>query len=151
MKRITFLICACLTIIFTGCLPTLYPLYKDSDLIFKQELVGDWMDKHSLWSFSKDKGNSYKLSYKDCNDPINTPEDYSTCTMADFDLHLLQLGEGYFIDFYPRNFLCSENKFFNMHIRPMHTFSKLEISENELKIYMLDVSWFEKLIKQNAC
>jgi hypothetical protein len=49
---------ACLSILaafLAGCIPSLHPLYEDSDLVYKPALEGKWINQDStyIWSFSR--------------------------------------------------------------------------------------------------
>jgi hypothetical protein len=138
-KSIAF--AAAASLVFSGCLLTSFnPFYKEENLEANNLLPGEWINKNSLLTFSQlEKG--YLLNYKDCKDPYNAPNDYSTCTMADFTVHLMKLGGNYYMDFYPRNFVNSDNLFLNLHIRPTHSLAKVKIEKDQLEFRLVSFNW----------
>lgn len=130
-----------LAIFFNGCLITsFHPFYKPTDLVQDNLLPGDWINKNSLLTFSRlEEG--YLLNYRDCEDPYTAPNDYSTCTMADFTVRLMKLGDDYYMDFFPKSFMNSDNLFLNLHVKPTHSLAKVTITKERLEFRMLSYGW----------
>ncbi|MDZ4846043.1 MAG: hypothetical protein SH857_10895 [Chitinophagales bacterium] len=126
---------------FSGCLVTsFHPFYKPADLVKDNLLPGDWINKNSLLTFSQlEEG--YLLNYRDCEDPHNAPNDYSTCTMADFTVRLMKLGESYYMDFFPKSYMNSDNLFLNLHVKSTHSLAKVTITKGQLEFRMLSYAW----------
>lgn len=131
-------------LLVSGCMVTSFnPLYEEKDLITNDNLIGEWVGKRALLTFERGDRSSYQANYKDCEDPNNAPQDYSSCTVADFTVHLLKLGNEYYIDMYPRKYMNSDNLFLNLHIRPTHSFAKVVIANDSLQIFQFDYSWMD--------
>ena len=138
------------SIFLNGCLTTSFnPLFKKSDLVTKEELVGKWIGKNTLLTFEKQNESSYLLNYKSCEDPYNAPNDYSSCTVADFTAYLMKLGDDYFLDFLPKAYLSTENVFLKLHIRATHSFAKVVIEKETLKVFFIDYEWVADYIEKN--
>jgi hypothetical protein len=140
MKKI--IIIPALTAFFlSGCLITsFHPFYKPDDVTSNNLLLGEWINKNSLLTFSQLEG-AYFLNYKDCEDPYNAPNDFSSCTMADFTVHLMKLGNNFYMDFYPRNYMNTDNLFLNLHVKPTHSLAKVSIEKDQIEFRMLNYSW----------
>jgi hypothetical protein len=124
--------------ILTGCIPSLNPLYTEKDLIFKSELLGTWTEAKSKesWTFDKRNEKEYKLTHSMNNNN------------ATFRVHLVKIGESLFFDLYPED-LKSDNYLYQMHLYPVHTFSKIKITNHQLTIEMFDPLWLEEGIETN--
>lgn len=148
MKKIVF-VSTLAAFFFSGCLITSFnPFYKPTDLVSDNLLLGEWMNKNSLLTFSQlEEG--YLLNYKDCEDPKNAPQNYSSCTMADFTARLMKLGDSYYLDFYPRTYMNSDNLFLNFHVKPVHSLAKISISKDQLEFRMLNYSWLMNYLEAN--
>ncbi len=128
---------------------TLNPIYTSKDLVFNTQILGDWIGGKIIWTFIKDDNNSYSLSYKECDDPINNPEEYSSCTLAEFKTHLVELNDEYYMNFLPTNFMNTENTFIRTHIKSMNSFVKVEVDEEMLRVSLFNTQWFESYIEEN--
>lgn len=145
MKK--FIALSLTALIISGCLVTSFnPLYEEKDLTTNENLAGEWIGKRALLRFERQEKFAYSVNYKDCEDPFNAPENYSSCTMADFTVHLLKLGNEYYFDMYPRKYMNSDNLFLNLHIRPTHSFAKVVISQDSLQIFQFDYSWMDNYL-----
>ncbi|MEQ6120748.1 hypothetical protein [Reichenbachiella sp. MALMAid0571] len=132
--------------LLSGCaLPSINPIYYQSDVLFEDRLIGQWDGVQSIWTFEKGSNNSYLLTYWEGENL----QDYSSCTFAEFEVHLLKLDNDYFIDFYPDNFMNSENLFLQFHIRRTHSFARITFKdENNLSIQFPDYMWFADLLEE---
>ncbi len=134
----------------TACVTTtLHPIYERNQLIQLSEFEGEWISTRSVWTIKKDMGNSYKLSYKECDDPINEPRQYSSCTIADFKVHLIKLGDDYYADFRPTEYLNSENQFLQYHIRSLHSFARINANKERLQFEFMDNQWLFDYLSTN--
>ncbi len=132
-----------------GCIiPSFQPIYNDNDLLFDNELVGSWVGARSIWTFEKGMDQSYNLTYKECDDPINNPSNYSSCTMAEFRVHLIKLDNDYYVDFLPINYTNTENLFLLFHVKALHSFAKITFNKENLDISFLDYIWTKNLLKE---
>ena len=176
MKVKNVVLCLALFIVlFQSCIPSLHPLYTKDKLIMKKEISGIWIDKSSndfdnlsfssqgvpilkdsskdipeVWILEEGKNKSYKLVYFETN---GVP--------AIFDAHLIQLGRGYFLNFYPRLATKEEiekypklkeekiNNFKAFHYYPVNTFAKVTFEKDQMSIALFDGEFIEDLLDQN--
>lgn len=135
-KKFTVLLLICL--LQVGCLvPSINPLYKTSDLVFDDNLVGTWVDPEegeSLWTFKKSGPLRYTL-YITENDDISS-----------FETHLLRIKDYYFIDIFPVE-PQNSNDFYNSHLIPTHTFYKVSLKNDRIYASELNYSWFTEQAK----
>lgn len=137
-----------------GCIPSIYPLYSEDKLIFDELLIGEWHEDgnvssetsgqpaYPLWRFERgdEAGTFYTL--------LHTGEEGKTSSYA---VHLVELGDQAYFDFYPegdQNGVKDLDDFLQIHLFPVHTFAKVEISAERVAFYMFDTDWLSKLIEQ---
>ncbi len=123
-----------------GCLvPSLHPLYNESDKLVIPELAGDWTteDGDALWLFQTEPDSSYALAYVESNDT------------SWFVAHLLSLGNDLFMDMYPdpSDVLSDAYK---EHLIGAHTFSRIELDSNGLTISVLDSDWLRGQVESGS-
>jgi hypothetical protein len=148
-KSILILITA-LFVFMAGCIAvTLNPIYHQEDLVLNDQVLGEWVGARSIWSFTKDGDLSYHLSYKECSEPISNPSNYSSCTLADFKVRFVKINGHYFADFHPINYSNTDNQLLLFHIRALHSFAKMQLLENKLKVAFLDYQWMERQLESN--
>ncbi len=152
MKIRTVLFILGLTGIVVSCIPSLYPLYRDKDLLIDnkleglyetgeneywkirrldpdfEKLIGDWKQYNS--------GYTYKLSVREDD------------KMEEFALHLLDLGNDLYLDFFPVDYEIRHG-FLDMHLVPAHIFAKVELTDQALILHFFDMEWLEELIESN--
>jgi hypothetical protein len=149
MKIRTVLFILGLTGIVVSCIPSLYPLYRDKDLIIDNRLEGlyetgedeYWKIRQLDPDFEKLKGDwkqyssgyTYRLSVKE--------ED----NMEEFALHILKLGEDLYLDFFPVDYEIRHG-FLDMHLVPAHIFAKAELTDQAIILHFFDMEWLEDLI-----
>ncbi len=152
MKTVKVLLSVALFIFISGCVVySFYPLYTEKDLFPNTLLLGKWLDGDGTeWYF--------EYAYKGEKVPENTDSTSYVLTQkyegeelqdsSEFSVHVIKLGENYFLDFYLEKF---DDNFFlkNFHIIPVHTFAKLKVEENKLEIQWFDQEWLEDLLKKN--
>jgi hypothetical protein len=131
LKTSTYLM---LVILTSGCIPSLYPLYTDNDVIFNPALVGIWTSKDQTksWNFQKSSDNSYKLIYTENQD--------SDVLQA----HLVKLGGHLFLDTYPDELRGDHTGFYKGHFVPAHQFFKVELNGDTLKLAYLNFDYLSK-------
>jgi hypothetical protein len=127
------IIAACIA----GCVPSLYPLYTDSDLIQNPNLVGNWVnhDSSETWEFSLgDDRISYNLIYTETekNDTKH------------FRAYLLELDSITYLDTYPLEEI--NNDFYRLHVIPAHVFGKIEIERDSLSLSLFNTDWLRDMI-----
>jgi hypothetical protein len=151
MKIRTAMIILGLTGIVGSCIPSLYPLYRQKDLLRDERLEGLYeTDEDDYWKirrldpdFEKGKGDwrQYNSGY---TYKLNVREDDE---MEEFALHLLRLGGDLYLDFFPVDYDI-RHSFLDMHLVPTHIFAKVELTERAMIIHFFDIEWLEDLIEE---
>jgi hypothetical protein len=152
MKIRTVLYILGLTGIVVSCIPSLYPLYRDKDLLIDYKLEGLYeTGENEYWKIRRldpdfeklsgdwkqySSGYTYKLSVRE--------ED----KLEEFALHLLALGDELYLDFFPVDYDIRHG-FLDMHLVPAHIFAKAELTEEALILHFIDIEWLEELIESN--
>lgn len=141
-----------LTGIAVSCIPSLYPLYRDKDLLIDNKLEGFYeTGKNEYWKirrldpdFEKLSGDwkRYKSGY---TYKLSVREDDK---LEEFALHLLELGDDLYLDFFPVNYDI-RHSFLDMHLVPAHIFAKAELTDQSLILHFFDIEWLEELIESN--
>ena len=113
----------------TACVPSLYPLYTDDDVVFDPAVVGTWIDDDdATWTLEeRSSGHGYRLTIVE--------EDVS----MDFAARLVRLGEYRFLDIYPED--DSRDDFLGSHFVAAHTFWKLSIEDETMRLVGLNPDW----------
>lgn len=144
MKRITQFFGLLIALLFiTGCLVrSINPLYTEKNLIFDENLLGEWKAEGEVWKFSK-QDNGYLLTHID-----------KEGKKAEFEVHLLKLGKYRFLDIYLKEFDEDLGKKLNgfglLHLIPVHSFMQVEaIEKDEVKLRFFSLDWLKKTVKQN--
>ena len=161
MKVKTIIILGILSMLVSSCILTsLFPLYKVSDLIRDDRIVGSWLtdeedDPSYYWTFewvdtaktgstwpgpdlwtNYKTGNTYKLIAKE--DSME----------QEFVAHLFKLDGTTYIDFYPVD-IELEHGFLGWHMVPVHNFCEIKIMADNLIFRWFDPDFFADLIEQN--
>ncbi|MCE5248686.1 hypothetical protein LLG96_00550 [bacterium] len=141
-RQKAFLAIAVLALAFFsgGCLVTsLNPLYTDKDIVYEESLVGSWRsdsDKET-WMFEKEGKNAYTLFIFDKE------------TSGKFEVKLIRLGGWLFIDMFPAE-PENVNLYYYLHTIPTHSFIKVSIEDNTLKLAFMELEWFQERIKNGT-
>ena len=134
----------------SGCIITSFnPFYTKSDLIVNETLYGNWIGQKSILTIEKLGESSYQINYKDCEDPINAPNDYSSCTMADFTGNLMKLEDNFYLNLSPRSYVNSDNLFLGFHIKAAHSLAKINIEKTYLEIRLISYAWMTSHLEKN--
>ena len=150
MKTRNLLIIGIIVAFLSGCVVySFYPLYTKDDLFPNDLITGTWIqDEKTEWKFEhayfgkKVPGNIDSTSYI-----LTLTEDGEK---SEFRIHIILLGGHYFLDFYLEDYLDGQKlTLADFHAVPVHTFAKVEVSDNQLYINWFDQEWLEKLIKEN--
>lgn len=124
-------------VLLSGCgIFSLHPLYKNSDLMVKNELIGTWMssDEDELTVIIDSVGNSkYEFILIDGEDTVA------------FEMGLMKLKNQYFIDLYPLEDCgfpaggnCDMVELLVRNYIPIHTFMKLDYTNGDLILTEFD-------------
>lgn len=165
------LISLVLSAFLSGCfLQSVHPLVKPSDSISIPGLEGTWEDDDSRWTFIRDvEGNEEMKTIMDDTGLSYDGPGYLTLlegfeeTRIDSMLFLstfVKLNGEYYMDLYPLSLvssplqyknqgLYSSSTFIDFHLVPVHTFSKIETSDNQIEIHMFKDSWINDLIEKD--
>lgn len=160
-KKILFYVLAAL---MGGCVPvmSIHPLYNEKDVIYEQKLLGLWEDEddNTTWEFRQlpDKNRrEKKWTYAQDEDPNNTyhliyHEDENK---GSFAAHLVKLDDKMFLDVYPTVIPCFTQEpneceyLLNMvFLAPLHTFTRIEFNEPQLKIFITNEDKIKDLLKE---
>lgn len=143
MKKYLWLL-TILIFLLHGCIPSIYPLYSEDKLIFEELLIGEWREDgdYPLWRFERgdETGTYYTL--------LHTSEEGKS---SSYEVHLVKLGDNLYFDFYPdgdQNGVQDLDDFLQIHLFPVHTFARVELSGEKVAFYMFDTDWLSKLIEQ---
>jgi hypothetical protein len=151
MRTHNIILIGILALAISGCfVKSLHPFYKESDVIFKNDLLGTWLDEDSAtWHinpfvFSKGfmKGDSIDNSYL-----MEMYDD--TSNISTFNVHLFKMGDKHYLDFEPiRGGRYDE--MIDFHMIPAHSIARIEfISEEEVLIAWFNEDWIKDLFEEN--
>ena len=125
-------------LLMSACVPSLYPLYTERDLVFEPLLVGTWVvedDGHeTIWTVTKSAEGYEMMDVEEDQDP------------AKFDVRLVKLGGHTFLDLYPAQ-QEPNNGLYQLHVIRAHTFMKVRLSADSLGVTMLDQDWLKEALK----
>ncbi len=129
-------------VLAAGCIPSLHPLYTESDLIFDPDLVGVWAEKDAdasrdSWELKRGKAKGYELMVKEDGEA------------AAFNAHLVKLGEYRFLDTSPAEWVAEggpEHELLGYHLIPGHLFWKVWRKDGVLCLALLDPEWLDEKI-----
>lgn len=138
-EKIILAVLVCI-VLGAGCVPTsVNPLYFKKDLIVDPELIGTWGNPNNLQGtrliFTRGDSSSYTMAYYESKKETGEPGSF-----AQFEAHLIRLGDNLFLDIYPR-IPQDLNQFYMMHFVPTHSFARIDIAGDTLKIGLFDLSW----------
>lgn len=125
-----------IALLIASCVQSLHPLYTDKELVFEPRLVGTWKGEGgNLWIFLKSGDKAYELIYTEKGSP------------AKFSAHLVKLGKFLFLDLFPQSPEL-KNDLQQAHLLNVHTFSRLWLEDDTLRLAMLEQDWLKKMITQ---
>jgi hypothetical protein len=158
MKARTVILIGMLALLAGSCIPSLFPLYTEEDLVTDDRLVGTWdaggggtwvierLDYtpssdffNSDWSDPEEK-KTYKLEVTEVSDG-DTLE-------AEFVVHMLVLEGQHYLNYYPADFEL-DHDFLSWHMVEANNFSKVWITEDSISLGFFDPSYLEALIDEN--
>lgn len=133
-----------------GCVSSLHPLYSSDTLTFRTEMLGNWVqaDGQGQWIFVKnDKPDDLYYTLIFTQYDLKSKEQ----TQNHYIVHLVKLGNYYFLDFELALSDEEEEKLIGNLFSPVlitHKFAKIDISKEKLKVYMFDDEWISDLFDQ---
>ncbi len=138
MRSIKILVLSVIALFVASCLVTsVHPLYTEKDLTFVPELVGTW-ENDDVWIFEQSGKNAYELTIKE-QDSAKT---------GVYETHLVKLGKYLFLDLYPEESEM-EDSVYELHLVPTHSFWRIEIEKDVLRLAYIDNEWLERMIDGN--
>jgi hypothetical protein len=157
MKTRLILTMLILIILAVSCIPSLYPLYREKDLIFDERLLGLFNiegDKSDgdTWEFEKLDWQTEGRINNDWNQ-FRTGKTYKMTDIedekkAEFAVHLLKLGKNYYLDFFPVKYNI-ENYMLDMQLMPAHIFGKIEFVNKNIVMHWFDGGFLTDMIDSN--
>lgn len=130
--------------VLVGCVPSLHPLFTDSDLIFEEKLLGIWSGDNSkeAWEFKRysidESGKRYKMIYTDKEGKEGR-----------FIATLGRLNSMLFLDLFPESPELETNDFYKIHLLAIHTFMRIEQIEPTLQMRAMDPDKMEDMLEND--
>jgi ribosome biogenesis GTPase A len=143
MKSRTIFLIALIATFLQGCLvKSLHPFYKPEDVVFKKELLNDWVDQDGgKWKINRHKENS--TIYEMHSEGAGEKE-------LAFLVHLFELDDNLYLDFVPYYPNGDDISIFDLHMTPTHSIAKLIIfNKNDVQIKWFNERWMRTLFDQN--
>jgi hypothetical protein len=128
--------------LFCGaCVPSIHPLYTETDLAFDPALIGVWREANETetWDISFVDEKRYRL--------IHTDE---SGKKGEFEMRLVKVDGRMFLDLTPVKPTSTQNDFYGGHILTVHTFVHLGRDGATVQISMLDPKWLKSALAQNG-
>lgn len=144
MKPLLITCIASMAVLLQGCLvKSLHPFFKETDIVFKTELLSTWTDQDgNKWLIKpyEEKNNAYKMHYLHHGEK-------DVVMLA----HLFKLNEELYLDFFPLTDNEEETLLiFDLHLLPTHSVAKVDmISATEIQIKWFNEDWLKSLFDQN--
>lgn len=142
-----FLVSSCIVVSF-------HPLYTADDLFANDLLLGQWMDREdsTIWQFT------YAYNGEEVPENVDSTAyilkfsgKENKLSENSFKVHVVELDGQYFVDFYLENYRPSEGKdpdLFDLHLMPVHSFARLQLSEDEAAINWFNPDWLTRLAER---
>lgn len=135
MNKTTIVTALGIALLIASCVQSLHPLYTDKDVVFEPKLIGTWKgESDNLWIFLKHGEKSYELVYTEKGSP------------AKFAANLVKLGQVYFLDLFPES-PDLKNDLQQAHLLNVHTFSRVWLEDDTLRLAMLEHDWLKTMIE----
>jgi hypothetical protein len=114
----------------------LHPFFTDNDIVFNDELLGEWInDSGEKCKFTRSGANQYEFLFVD-EEP------------APFKARLIELDGVMYLDLYPKDSDRSVGPYL-ANIVPAHTLARVTIAEDSISIAMMDGDWLKQLSDRN--
>lgn len=142
MRKLQIIVTFVLALVLAGCVSSsLQPLFTDKDIAFEPALNGTWVDKDGeeqlVFSSWSDRTGYTVIHSKQGKHP------------ASFEARLVQLGGYRFVDLYPTE-PAIQNDLYGAHFVGLHSFHRIWLDGDGLRISALDPDWLQKMISQNG-
>ncbi|RMG66766.1 MAG: hypothetical protein D6722_14390 [Bacteroidetes bacterium] len=148
-----------LALSLSACLTSVHPLYTPETLRSDARLLGQWheanfvttqngrtiqTDDNGFWHFDQKTNEEGQTFYR----LTQLGEGSEEGDTAHFDVHILQLGDELFVDFYPED-VPMRNNFAAMMLFPGHIFARIAFEADRVHLHMFNGDWLMDLIQQN--
>jgi hypothetical protein len=157
MKTRLILIMLILIILVVSCIPSLYPLYREKDLIFDSRLLGlfnteGFAVEGDTWEFEKLDWQAESVTDNDWN-KFRSGKTYKMTDIedgkkAEFAVHLVKLDNNYYLDFLPVKYNIP-SVMLDQQLIPAHIFGKIEFVDSNIVMNWFDVEFLTDLIDSN--
>jgi hypothetical protein len=163
MRAVLAVVCLALVVLLPGCIvQSLHPLYAEKDLVFEPGLVGVWeqgSEGGTVLTFERAEDTTYRLAIEENEET------------ARFVVGLVRLGDGMFLDFAPEPLDESGDSASSssteseeqsddqspglplisiMHFVPVHSFWRIWLEGDELRMRLLNVDWLYEQIEEGT-
>ncbi|MCE9642262.1 MAG: hypothetical protein K8S22_19245 [Betaproteobacteria bacterium] len=140
MKTVSKFFAIALLAVLGGCVFSLHAFYTAEDLLFAPELVGAWVteDFAETWEFTPATDKSYKLVITESGGKWGT-----------FAVRIFRIEGHLFLDLLPAASDMPQTEYYRDHLLPVHSAVRVLTIEPDLKLAIMDPSWFEKFIAEN--
>lgn len=141
MKNFVKLFILSCLLVYTGCVPSLNPLYENGDLIFDSSLIGNWVEKGN--------GETWDLSY--CNEKL----EYSLTHIdtngkkGTFSARLVRVEGKTFLDIVPVDPGFTQGDFYQGHFFSTHTFVHVIKNGQSVRLSVLEPHWLKEVLAIN--
>lgn len=132
-----------------GCVPVLsvHPLFHEDDLVFDEALLGTWVleEGKDTLTFEKSGDRAYTLLYDQVKDGglfLKAGEPSA------FEARLVRLGSHLFLDISPARPSVT-NTLYLLHTLEMHTFSRISMDGDVLRLSTLDHDRLKDMIARD--
>jgi hypothetical protein len=159
MKTRIFLLTVLLATLANACIPSLFPLYTEKDLVTDDRLVGAWDsgDNDGIWTFERlDYTPSSDFFSSDWSKPgdrktyklVVTEFDGADTLEAEFVVHMLELNGERYLNFKPVD-VELHHDFLAWHMVAANNFSRIWIGPDSLSIGYFNPEYLEELIDEH--
>ncbi len=154
MKRKIFIFTLLLMVTFGGCLvKSLHPFYKESDVEFREALIGTWTDSEgNTWEFTQAEEPTSFMGEPKMKDAYRVILKDSDSTEQDsyFILTLFQLNSLYFFNFEPMREENIGDSFGALHFVPGHSVARVHFfGDWNVLFHWYDEDWLNTLFEEN--
>jgi hypothetical protein len=145
MKTKNVLLFVTIGLLLNGCfIKSLYPFFKQKDIVFDPTFIGTWLDNDSsIWKIKQQ--NKWPIE-PDSSYQVEIIE--KDGAMGSFNVHLFRLNNQLYLDFFPSGKIAT-NDFIDGSIILTHSLAKVGYTDSNIKIQWFNEVWFEKLLEQN--
>lgn len=142
-------------ILMAGCLPSIYPLYTEKDLIFDHTLIGTWKESATAedsWTFHK------RPDAKDGEEALEGEGKLYDLVIRDqgksspFIARLMKLENQKFLDIQPAKEgleTLERESIYKSGLVRAHVFLRVRQIEPELQMQLLDLDWLQKVLEKD--